>query len=241
MVTCSHCKEDLDVSKFSKSQRRKGPKFRKCKDCINKKTKQKKDVINTENTIMNYYQNLIMKSNEFMRHQIALVIVEYLINKHMTLNGMYEHMDVKEFEAMKTRMGQEHFEMYNKLVQLNGTTLILNKNLTFKWIICNNITHYYLDDRCTINRHNEYPYKIYEGFYKVYNNKKLSFELLGNDGRSIKMDGELVYETTDSMSIKVRNCKNLMDRGMNQILLQQTQRENCKLLKYIKHKKEYEP
>ena len=179
-----------------------------------------------------------MKSNDFLKQQIASIIVEYLIAKHMTLNGMYEDMDVKQFEVLYSRMRETRSEMYKKLVQLNGIVLILNKNLTFKWITCNKVTHYV---RYRIKKNNDYPYKIYEGVYRVFNNKKLSFEVLNDNGRSIKIDGEIVYQTTEFISINVRNFKNLMDSGDDQWLLQKVPRENCKLLKYIKHDKSYEP
>ena len=226
MVTCSICKEDLSASRFSNSQRRKGPKSRKCRTCIDQKKRQKKPSINTENIIFNYYQNLLTKSNKLIKHQIACIIVEYAINSQFLLNGVYEDMDIHHFQKHKGKR-----ETVTKRRQLDGNLMILYKNLTFKWIICRK-SMYHLPHSALRNLEMGYPSETYHGLYKVFNGKRLLFEVFDFNGRSIKMHGEIVYESTDDVSIKIN------DRNA-ELLLPRVQIKDCKLLSFMKGKEGY--
>ena len=92
MVTCSSCNRDLNTSQFSKSQRKKGPKRRKCKICIDQN--KKKYAVHTENVVMDYFQNLVLKSNELMNDIIAKEIVGFTISS-ITLDGIYEDIKIE--------------------------------------------------------------------------------------------------------------------------------------------------
>ena len=234
MVTCSCCKQDLDSKHFSKSQKKKGAKWRKCKECVKQRAIEKKPVINTGNVVFNYYQDLITKSNEIISDNVAIVIADFLLHG-IRLDGVYEDLEIKPHPI--------HFDDYGWTI-LNGNTLFLKKNLTFSWIICDQIKCYrnckHTPESNPIISNEYYDplgYTLIEGFYKCLNHKTLRFEAFINS-KTIRFNGEIIY-STESISIKA-NGGEVIGAGSS-LILPQIKITNCRLLHQITYDKGFEP
>ena len=236
MVVCSGCKQDLDSKNFSKSQKRKGPKLRRCKKCVNDKKKTIKPAVNTKTIVFNYYHKLVMDSNTMITNDIATTIIEYLVYG-VTLHGIYEDLQ-RELVLEWVDTSNKQRRAYN----LNGYTIFLNNNSTFKLVRCEQLTVGYRDydiDRFGIENKG---YKVIEGMYKCINNKKLILEILiGHTFK--KMYGAIVYESSDCLVIKLKGCWILdgISFSLTDSAFAKVDKKDCRLLNNVVYAPGYEP
>ena len=197
MVICSKCKYDLDSKQFTKNQIKKGLKYRKCKDCTKKAMNKKKYAVNTTNVIHKYYEKIISESCNIFTINIVNIIVSCICNGK-TLHGIYEDSQQREDSKRK------EFNAFSKYDIINGTGLILNKNLTFKWTMYENVALVslsrsmflsgYDDDNIYKRTLFETKQLIIEGLYKCINNETLKFEGYDNiNGKIINFTATIIY------------------------------------------------